>query len=112
LKRPGAYDYLETVTKQLADGMLAIAHETGHAATGNQLGAMFSLFFTSTQVYNYADAKTSDLQKFSRFHRGMLERGIYLAPSQFEAGFTSLAHGDAEINATLEAARGVLSAIA
>ncbi len=112
LKRPGTYAQLEVNTKKLADGMLAIAHETGHAATGNQVGAMFGLFFTSTQVYSYADAKTSDLKKFSQFHRGMLEHGVYLAPSQFEAGFTSLAHLDAEIEATLVATRQVLSAIA
>lgn len=111
LKRPGTYEQLEAITKKLADGMLAIAHETGHAATGNQLSAMFGMFFTDQQVYSYADAKTSDLQKFSRFHRGMLEHGIYLAPSQFEAGFTSLAHTDADIEATLAAARAVLSEI-
>lgn len=111
LKRPGAYAQLDATTQKLADGMLAIAHETGHAATGNQLGAMFGMFFTDQQVYSYADAKTSDLKKFSQFHRGMLEHGVYLAPSQFEAGFTSLAHSDADIAATLEAARSVLSAI-
>jgi glutamate-1-semialdehyde 2,1-aminomutase len=111
LKRPGSYEYLEKITKTLADGMLAIAHEAGHAATGNQLSAMFGMFFTNTQVNNYEDAKTSDLKKFSQFHRGMLEHGIYLAPSQFEAGFTALAHGDAEIAATLDAARAVLSQI-
>ncbi|MCS6783445.1 MAG: aspartate aminotransferase family protein, partial [Gloeomargarita sp. SKYG98] len=66
-------------------------------------------FFTRGPVKNYAQAKTSDLQKFSRFHRGMLERGVYLAPSQFEAGFTSLAHTEADIDATLAAAREVLS---
>jgi glutamate-1-semialdehyde 2,1-aminomutase len=111
LNRPGTYEQLEQITKKLADGMLAIAHETGHAATGNQLSAMFGMFFTDRQVYNYADAKTSDTAKFGKFHRGMLEHGVYLAPSQFEAGFTSLAHTDADIAATLEAARTVLSGI-
>jgi glutamate-1-semialdehyde 2,1-aminomutase len=62
-------------------------------------------------VHNYEQAKTSDVQKFSRFHRGMLERGIYLAPSQFEAGFTSLAHTEADIDQTLAAAREVLSTL-
>lgn len=111
LKRPGSYEYLEKITKTLADGMLVIAHETGHAATGNQMSAMFGMFFTNIQVNNYEDAKTSDLKKFSQFHRGMLEHGVYLAPSQFEAGFTALAHGDADIAATLDAARAVLSQI-
>jgi glutamate-1-semialdehyde 2,1-aminomutase len=91
--------------------MLAIAHETGHAATGNVVGAMFCMFFTNQQVYNYEDAKTSDTAKFAKFHRGMLEHGVYLAPSQFEAGFTSLAHTDDDVTTTLAAARAVLSAI-
>lgn len=111
LNQPGTYEQLETITKKLADGMLEIAHETGHAATGNQIGAMFGLFFTDRQVYNYEDAKTSDLRKFSQFHRGMLEHGVYLAPSQFEAGFTSLAHTEVDIDATLAAAREVLRRI-
>jgi len=72
---------------------------------------MFGLFFTGEAVHNYEDAKKSDLAKFSRFHRGMLEHGIYLAPSQFEAGFTSLAHTDEDINRTLEAAQEVMSSL-
>jgi glutamate-1-semialdehyde 2,1-aminomutase len=72
---------------------------------------MFGLFFTSGPVHNYEDAKKSDLAKFSRFHRGMLERGIYLAPSQFEAGFTSLAHTDEDIDQTLAVAREVMSSL-
>ncbi|MFM6036236.1 MAG: aspartate aminotransferase family protein, partial [Sphaerospermopsis kisseleviana] len=60
---------------------------------------------------NYEDAKKSDTTKFGRFHRGMLERGIYLAPSQFEAGFTSLAHTDEDIEQTLAAAKDVLSSL-
>jgi glutamate-1-semialdehyde 2,1-aminomutase len=111
LKRQGTYEYLDKITTQLAEGMLQIAHETGHQATGNQIGAMFGLFFTDRQVYSYEDAKTCNLAKFAKFHRGMLEHGVYLAPSQFEAGFTSLSHGEAEIQATLEAARTVLQTI-
>jgi glutamate-1-semialdehyde 2,1-aminomutase len=72
---------------------------------------MFGMFFTGEPVHNYADAKKSDLTKFSHFHRGMLEHGVYLAPSQFEAGFTSLAHTDEDIDRTLEAARAVLSSL-
>lgn len=66
-------------------------------------------FFTGNSVHNYDDAKKSDLNKFARFHRGMLEKGIYLAPSQFEAGFTSLAHTDNDIEQTLAAAKEVLA---
>jgi glutamate-1-semialdehyde 2,1-aminomutase len=72
---------------------------------------MFGLFFTAGPVHNYEDAKQSDLTKFSRFHRGMLEQGIYLAPSQFEAGFTSLAHTEADIDRTIAVARAVMSSL-
>jgi glutamate-1-semialdehyde 2,1-aminomutase len=70
---------------------------------------MFGMFFNEASVHNYDEAKQSDLEKFSRFHRGMLERGIYLAPSQFEAGFTSLAHTEDDIDRTLAAAREVMA---
>ncbi|HAX76835.1 MAG TPA: aspartate aminotransferase family protein, partial [Cyanobacteria bacterium UBA11372] len=111
LQKPGNYEYLDKITKKLADGLLQIAKETGHDACGGQISAMFGLFFTAGPVHNYEDAKKSDLQKFSRFHRGMLERGIYLAPSQFEAGFTSLAHTEEDIDKTLAAAREVMSSL-
>ena len=109
LRQPGTYEQLDRITKKLAEGMLAIAQETGHEACGGQISAMFGFFFNAGPVHNYEDAKTSDLAKFGRFHRGMLEQGVYLAPSQFEAGFTSLAHTDEDIDRTLEAARTVMS---
>lgn len=111
LQKPGTYEYLDKITKKLSTGLLQIAKETGHAACGGQISGMFGLFFTPGPVHNYEDAKKSDLAKFSRFHRGMLERGIYLAPSQFEAGFTSLAHTDEDIDKTLAAAREVMSSL-
>lgn len=111
LQKPGSYEQLEKITKKLADGLLQIAKETGHAACGGHISAMFGLFFTSGPVHNYEDAKKSDSAKFSRFHRGMLERGIYLAPSQFEAGFTSLAHTDEDIDKTLAVARDVMKSL-
>ncbi|MBE9180838.1 glutamate-1-semialdehyde 2,1-aminomutase [Oculatella sp. LEGE 06141] len=111
LQRPEAYEELDRVTKRLADGMLAVAKETGHAACGGQISGMFGFFFTAGPVHNYEDAKQSDATKFARFHRGMLERGVYLAPSQFEAGFTSLAHTDEDIDRTLAAARDVMSSL-
>ncbi|MEL6320810.1 MAG: glutamate-1-semialdehyde 2,1-aminomutase [Cyanobacteria bacterium J06626_14] len=111
IKRPGAYEQLDRITKKLADGMLDVAKETGHEACGGQISGMFGFFFNPGPVNNYEDAKQSDLQKFGRFHRGMLERGIYLAPSQFEAGFTSLAHTEADIDQTLEAARDVMKTL-
>jgi glutamate-1-semialdehyde 2,1-aminomutase len=111
LQKPGTYEYLDRVTKKLADGLLQIAQETGHAACGGQISGMFGLFFTAGPVHNYEDAKKSDSAKFGRFHRAMLERGIYLAPSQFEAGFTSVAHTEEDIDQTLAAARDVMSSI-
>ena len=109
LQKPGTYAQLDQITKKLTDGLLQVAKEAGHAVYGGQISGMFGMFFTGSPVHNYEEAKQSDLSKFARFHRGMLERGIYLAPSQFEAGFTSLAHTDADINRTLEAARDVLT---
>jgi glutamate-1-semialdehyde 2,1-aminomutase len=111
LSKPGTYQYLEQITKQLADGLLKICADTGHAACGGNISAMFGLFFTSGPVHNYEDAKKADTAKFGRFHRGMLEHGIYLAPSQFEAGFTSLAHTEEDIEQTLAAAKDVLSSL-
>ncbi|MEH2270625.1 MAG: glutamate-1-semialdehyde 2,1-aminomutase [Nostoc sp.] len=111
LQKPGTYESLERITKKLADGLLQIAKETGHAVCGGQISAMFGLFFTSGPVHNYEDAKKSDTAKFGRFHRGMLERGVYLAPSQFEAGFTSFAHTEEDIEQTLAVARDVMSSL-
>lgn len=111
LQKPGTYEYLDRITKKLADGLLQIAKETGHGVCGGQISAMFGLFFTSGPVHNYEDAKKSDTAKFGRFHRGMLERGVYLAPSQFEAGFTSFAHTEQDIEQTLAVARDVMSSL-
>ncbi|MGJ5633103.1 glutamate-1-semialdehyde 2,1-aminomutase [Nostoc sp. CALU 1950] len=111
LQKPGTYEYLDRITKKLADGLLQIAKETGHAVCGGQISAMFGLFFTSGPVHNYEDAKKSDTAKFGRFHRGMLEHGVYLAPSQFEAGFTSFAHTEEDIDQTLAVARDVMSSL-
>jgi len=111
LQKPGTYEYLDRITKKLADGLLQIVTESGHAACGGQISGMFGLFFTAGPVHNYEDAKKSDLAKFSHFHRGMLECGVYLAPSQFEAGFTSVAHTEEDIDRTLAAVREVMSSI-
>jgi glutamate-1-semialdehyde 2,1-aminomutase len=111
LQKAGTYEYLDKITKKLANGWLQIAKETGHPAVGGQISGMFGMFFTGDPVHNYEDAKKSDTAKFGRFHRGMLEQGIYLAPSQFEAGFSSIAHTEEDIDRTLAAARTVLSSL-
>jgi glutamate-1-semialdehyde 2,1-aminomutase len=72
---------------------------------------MFGLFFTDGLVTTWEEAKLADTGRFAAFHRGMLDRGIYLAPSQFEAGFVSTAHGEAEVEATIAAAREAFAAL-
>jgi glutamate-1-semialdehyde 2,1-aminomutase len=111
LQRPGTYEYLDKVTKSLTEGLLKVARDAGHSVSGGHISAMFGMFFTGSPVHNYEDAKKADVAKFGRFHRGMLERGVYLAPSQFEAGFTSLAHTEADIERTLAAAKEVLASL-
>ena len=111
LEEEGTYEQLDEITQRLTDGLLKIGKETGNAVSCGQISAMFGMFFNGEEVHNYEDAKKSDLAKFKSFHRGMLERGIYLAPSQFEAGFTSLAHTKEDIDRTLAAAREVMSSL-
>ena len=108
LQKPGTYEYLDKITKRLSEGLIQIAKDSGHAACGGSVSGMFGLFFCEGPVHNFEDAKQSDVAKFGRFHRGMLEQGVYLAPSQFEAGFTSLAHTEADIDRTLAAAKVVM----
>ena len=109
LRQPGTYEQLDRVTTRLVNGLLQTAKDTGHAACGGSISGMFGFFFTEGPVHNYEDAKKCDLAKFGRFHRAMLEQGIYLAPSQFEAGFTSLAHTDEDVDRTIAAAKAVMS---
>jgi glutamate-1-semialdehyde 2,1-aminomutase len=111
LQKPGTYEYLEKITHELITELLDIARKAGHEVTGGNISGMFGMFFTGNPVHNYSDAKHADTAKFGRFHRGMLERGIYLAPSQFEAGFTSIAHTEADIQQTLAVAEEVLNII-
>lgn len=101
----GFYESLTEKTRQLVTGVMDQAAKFGIPLTSNQAGAMFGIFFTDAeQVTNFAQATACDQERFKRFFHAMLRRGIYLAPSAFEAGFVSSAHSDAEINATIEAA--------
>lgn len=104
LQQPGTYEELNRKRQTLADGMKAIAAENGVPLTVNGVGAMFSLFFTTAAVTDYASALTADTARFAVYFRAMLERKIYLAPSQFEAVFLSTAHTDKDIETTLEKA--------
>jgi glutamate-1-semialdehyde 2,1-aminomutase len=111
LQKPGAYEHLEAMSKRLVAGFQQAATETGHEFCSAHISGMFGFFFCAGPVHNYEDAKKADVAKFGRFHRGMLEQGVYLAPSQFEAGFTSLAHTEADIDRTIAAAKTVMAGL-
>jgi len=108
LSRPGTYEHLEKLGAQLEAGLRAAAAAAGVPAQLNRVGAMFTSFFSAEPVVDYASAKKSDTGRFGRFFRAMLGRGVYLAPSQFEAAFLSLAHTEADIVQTIEAAKASL----
>ena len=99
------YPRLEATAKAVAEGVAAEAAQAGIPLTTNRVGSMWTWFFNKGPVTNYAQAARSDTAAFGRFHRAMLERGIWLPPSQFEAAFLSYAHTDAEVQATIAAAR-------
>jgi glutamate-1-semialdehyde 2,1-aminomutase len=105
LKKPGVYRQLEERGRLLSEGLLEGARELGVGVTLNRVGSMMTLFFTPGPVTDYASAKKSDTLAFARFFRAMLEEGIYLPPSQFEAAFLSTAHTSADIAKTVRAAR-------
>jgi glutamate-1-semialdehyde 2,1-aminomutase len=112
LEEPGAYERLEAVSARLADGLAAAAGEAGLPSTVNRVGSMMTAFFTGERVRDHASAGRADTKRYAAFFHGMLRRGVYLAPSQFEAAFVSTAHGEADVDFTLEAARGTLREIA
>jgi glutamate-1-semialdehyde 2,1-aminomutase len=108
LERPGFYETLDKVSEKLARGLQDAAVDAGQAVSVSRVGSMLGLFFTDIPVRNFGDAKTSDLKKFAAYYKGMRERGVYLAPSQYEALFVSAAHTEAQIDATVAAAAEVL----
>jgi glutamate-1-semialdehyde 2,1-aminomutase len=105
LAKPGVFDGIVAQTERLCRGIGEAAETAGVPIYQTQVGTMFCSFFTETPVVDYATAKTSDTAAFGRFFQAMLEAGVYLAPSQFEAGFTSAAHSPDIIDVTVEAAR-------
>ena len=106
LSEPGFHERLASRTSALVEGLEVAAREAGVAFTTNHVCGMFGLFFTDDgPVTSYEQVMGCDVERFKRFFHAMLDAGVYLAPSAFEAGFVSAAHGDAEIDATLEAAR-------
>ncbi len=108
----GFYDALAVNSRHLSAGLKDAAQKAGIPVCVGQVGSMLGLFFTGAPVRNFQEAKQSDLDRFSRFWRGMLDRGIYLAPSQFEALFVSAAHSRDDIDATISAAQAALRQLA
>ncbi len=104
-QHPHVWLEMDTRVTRLSAGIRSAAEMAGIPLTGYQIGTMFSAFFTETPVKDWPTAKTSDTGLFGRFFQGMLARGVYLAPSQFEAGFMSAVHDDAAIDHTVEAAQ-------
>ncbi len=103
LKQEGTYERLEASTQRLILGIIEAAQGAGIPITGNSISAMFGFYLCEGPVRNFEEAKSTDTEIFGKLHRAMLERGVYLAPSAFEAGFTSLAHSEDDIDVTLQA---------
>jgi len=112
LSKPGLYEGLNAIAKNLASGLQKALKDAGIAAQVNSIGSLSTIFFASQPVTDYTGAKRSDTKLYARFFRDMLQRGIFLAPSQFEAAFVSAAHTSGDIDRTISAAADVLKEIA
>jgi glutamate-1-semialdehyde 2,1-aminomutase len=111
LTRPGVWDQLERAASTLAGGLVEAAKSSGVRIHHARVGTMFGLFFADEPVVDWDSASRSDTARFADYHRAMLEEGIYMAPSQYEAGFVSTAHGETEIDSTVAAAARVLASL-
>ena len=111
LQRPGTYEQLEALGRRLEEGLAGAARDAGVDLTINRVGSVLTPFFCTGPVTDYASAKRANTERFARFYRGMLERGMHLAPSQFEGMFLSLAHGEAEIASITDAAAETLQGL-
>ena len=111
LQNHDLYEQLEARGQLLEDGLRAAAARTGHRVQFHRIGSMFCTFFTEQRVTNLEGAMTSDRDLFARFFQGMLEQGIYLAPSPFETGFLSTAHSETDVQTTIDAASTVLASL-
>ena len=111
LARPGFFEVLEAKTMKLVAGIEGAAAEGGVPVRVNRAGSMFTIFFTGVQVTDYASARMADTKRHSRFFHALLEGGVYLPPSQFEAAFVSAAHSAADIEATIAAVEGAFRAL-
>jgi glutamate-1-semialdehyde 2,1-aminomutase len=111
IREPEVWDQLELRARQLEAGIAAAAGRAGIPICQTRVGTMFTTFFTETPPVNWSTVRQADVTRFGRFFRGMLENGVYLAPSQFEAGFLSTAHSETIISVTVEAAEKALRAL-
>ncbi|MEN3024195.1 aspartate aminotransferase family protein, partial [Pseudomonas aeruginosa] len=108
--QPGVHETLDELTTRLAEGLREAAEEAGIPLVVNHVGGMFGIFFTDAEsVTCYQDVMSCDVERFKRFFHMMLDEGVYLAPSAFEAGFKSVAHSMEDINNTIDAARRVFA---
>jgi glutamate-1-semialdehyde 2,1-aminomutase len=112
LRRPDFYERLEALAERLAEGLKEKASRARVPFTVNRVGSMFTAFFTAEPVTDHSSAKKADAERFARFFRGMLERGVYFPPSQFETAFVSSAHTDGDVEESLRAAGDVLATLA
>ena len=111
VSEPGFYAALAARTRRLTDGLAAAARDAGVTFCADAVGGMFGLYFAAEPPASFGDVMQCDKEKFNRFFHAMLDAGIYLAPSAFEAGFVSAAHTDADIDATIAAAQKVFAAL-
>ena len=111
ISAPGFHDELATKVETLTDGILAAAKAAGVNMTCNRVGGMFGLFFSDQQITSFDQATHCDTEQFKKFFHGMLDEGIYLAPSAYEAGFVSAAHSDEDIQKSIDAASKVLATL-
>jgi glutamate-1-semialdehyde 2,1-aminomutase len=109
LQKPGVYDQLDRLAARLADGLKMAAGTL--PVTSNRVGSMMTMFFTKHDVTDYESAKTANTERYARYFQKMLDRGIYLAPSQFEAAFVSLAHTDEDIDMAVQSAHVALDGL-
>jgi glutamate-1-semialdehyde 2,1-aminomutase len=111
LQQPGLLEKLEATTRSLVEGLAAEARGAGVVFSAQSIGSMFGIYFRASPPTSFAEVMQADKERFNRFFHEMLKRGVYLAPSAYEAGFVSAAHGNVEIEETLAAARAAFAAV-
>jgi len=112
ISQAGFFDELTAKTERLVAGLAEVAKAAGVPLTTNQVGGMFGFFFsTEEKISNFAQVSACDVERFKHFYHGMLDQGVYLAPSAYEAGFVSSAHSEADINTTLDAAAAIFASL-